>query len=261
MNPINVFLILLIILFSILIGLTIHELGHFIFAKIFKVNVKEFSIGFGPVIWSWYTKSKLLKISIRLLPIGAYVMMDSKALRKSYLDFPNLKNYHFYLYPKPYKTFLFDELNLWKKIIIIFAGISFNFLFFFIFWGIWSFINPNLFLQLNKFIENFFIGIGKSFVLYNLWSGQNSSSQEVPSILNSIPNGDFLLRYLISINLGIGLLNLIPIPPLDGWKFISLFIEKILKKDLPNKIQTFLSLFGVIVLLWITIGSIINSFV
>ena len=41
---------LLIFTFSlvILLSLTAHELGHFIFAKIFKVTVYEFSIGIGP---------------------------------------------------------------------------------------------------------------------------------------------------------------------------------------------------------------------
>ena len=28
-----------------------HEFGHFIFAKLFKVKVNEFAIGFGPTIW------------------------------------------------------------------------------------------------------------------------------------------------------------------------------------------------------------------
>jgi membrane-associated protease RseP (regulator of RpoE activity) len=35
----------------LLVVLTIHELGHFLFAKFNKVNVKEFSIGFGPKLW------------------------------------------------------------------------------------------------------------------------------------------------------------------------------------------------------------------
>ena len=31
---------------------TIHEFGHFLFAKLFKMTVNEFSIGFGPKIFS-----------------------------------------------------------------------------------------------------------------------------------------------------------------------------------------------------------------
>lgn len=29
----------------------IHELGHFLVAKLFKVKIKQFAIGFGPTIW------------------------------------------------------------------------------------------------------------------------------------------------------------------------------------------------------------------
>jgi len=36
----------------ILVGIiTVHELGHFIFAKIFGVDVLEFAIGFGPKLY------------------------------------------------------------------------------------------------------------------------------------------------------------------------------------------------------------------
>ena len=38
-----------IIIFSIIIF--VHELGHFIAAKAFGVNVLEFAIGMGPAIW------------------------------------------------------------------------------------------------------------------------------------------------------------------------------------------------------------------
>ena len=34
----------------------IHEAGHFCIAKLFKVKVNEFAIGFGPVIWKKQTK-------------------------------------------------------------------------------------------------------------------------------------------------------------------------------------------------------------
>lgn len=48
--------------------ITIHELGHFIVAKIFKVPVREFSIGMGPRIYSRIVKNT--RVSIKALPIG-----------------------------------------------------------------------------------------------------------------------------------------------------------------------------------------------
>ena len=47
-------MILSIIYFILILGLIVlvHEFGHFIFAKLFKIHVYEFSIGMGPVVLS-----------------------------------------------------------------------------------------------------------------------------------------------------------------------------------------------------------------
>ena len=54
----------------------VHELGHFTFAKLFKVKVNEFSIGMGPKIIS--RQKGETKYSWRLLPIGGYVSMEGE---------------------------------------------------------------------------------------------------------------------------------------------------------------------------------------
>lgn len=51
----------------------VHELGHFIMAKINKVKVEEFSIGMGPKIFTY--QGKETKYSLSLLPVGGYVQM------------------------------------------------------------------------------------------------------------------------------------------------------------------------------------------
>ena len=45
----------------------IHELGHFTVAKLCKVKVNEFAIGFGPTIWK--KQGKGTKYAIRLIPL------------------------------------------------------------------------------------------------------------------------------------------------------------------------------------------------
>lgn len=50
-----------------------------------------------------------MRISLRLLPIGAYVLMDSVSIRKSYINYPNSKKYNFYLGAKPYGTKLLEQ--------------------------------------------------------------------------------------------------------------------------------------------------------
>ena len=57
--------------FSLII--IVHELGHFMLAKLNGIKVLEFSIGMGPKIYSY--QGKETKYSIGLLPIGGYVNM------------------------------------------------------------------------------------------------------------------------------------------------------------------------------------------
>lgn len=54
----------------------VHELGHFIFAKIAKIKVNEFSMGMGPRIWG-FTKGDT-EYNLRLFPIGGFVAMEGE---------------------------------------------------------------------------------------------------------------------------------------------------------------------------------------
>ena len=66
-------IIVALLLFSAIVF--IHELGHFLFAKMNGIKVHEFSIGMGPKI---YSIKKDTDYSIRLLPIGGFVSMEGE---------------------------------------------------------------------------------------------------------------------------------------------------------------------------------------
>jgi len=71
----SVFYILVALLvFGLLIA--VHELGHFLAAKVCGVQVNEFSIGMGPAVWKKETGET--KYSLRLLPIGGYCAMEGE---------------------------------------------------------------------------------------------------------------------------------------------------------------------------------------
>ncbi len=100
------------ILFAILIFsaiIFIHELGHYLFARLFHVTVKEFSIGMGPELVTYESKKTNIRYSLRMFPFGGYVSMagedeesdDENALSK-----------------KP----------AWQRFIIVAAGASMNLL-------------------------------------------------------------------------------------------------------------------------------------
>lgn len=83
----------------------IHEFGHFIFAKIFKVRVNEFSIGMGPLLFK--KKGKETQYSVRALPIGGYISMEGEDSDSE-------------------DEGAFCNKAVWKRFIIISAGAIFN---------------------------------------------------------------------------------------------------------------------------------------
>ena len=69
-----------IIWFIVVLGAIVlfHELGHYLFAKLFNVYVYEYSIGMGPKIWG--TKKGETEYSIRAIPIGGYCQLAGEDL-------------------------------------------------------------------------------------------------------------------------------------------------------------------------------------
>lgn len=53
----------------------IHELGHYVTARLFDVHILEFSIGMGPKLISKKSKKTGIAYSLRLLPFGGFVAM------------------------------------------------------------------------------------------------------------------------------------------------------------------------------------------
>ena len=85
--------------------IAIHEFGHFIFAKLFKVKVNEFAIGMGPTILK--KQGKETKYAIRLFPIGGFVSMEGEGEESE-------------------DERAYCNQKTWKKMIIISAGAVMN---------------------------------------------------------------------------------------------------------------------------------------
>ena len=96
------------ILFAILFfGVIIasHELGHFVFAKLFHVRVNEFAIGMGPAIFK--KKKGETEYSLRLFPVGGFCAMEGE-------DGDSEDERAFF------------KQKVWKRIIIVAAGAIVN---------------------------------------------------------------------------------------------------------------------------------------
>ena len=94
-----------ILLFSVLI--LVHELGHFVAAKLSGVQVNEFSMFMGPALWKKQVGETLY--SIRLVPIGGFCAMEGE---DGGSDNPRS----------------FEKAAWWKRLIILVAGAAMNFL-------------------------------------------------------------------------------------------------------------------------------------
>ena len=106
-------IILFILSFAILI--CIHEAGHLSMAKLFNVYCKEYSIGFGPAIYSTKKKEgRETKFSIRCVPLGGYVSMYGEGMEED----PDCKDI-------PFERSL-EGIKKWKKAIILSAGVILN---------------------------------------------------------------------------------------------------------------------------------------
>lgn len=54
----------------------IHEGGHFLVARLCKIKVNDFSIGFGPIIWK--KQGKDTRYTLRLIPLGGFVNLEGE---------------------------------------------------------------------------------------------------------------------------------------------------------------------------------------
>ncbi len=90
----------------------VHELGHFLFAKLFKVRADAFSVGFGPVI----LKKKWGETEFRLsaIPLGGYVKLLGEDPSVELSEEDRRRSLHA---QKP-----------WKRFFIFFGGPLFNFI-------------------------------------------------------------------------------------------------------------------------------------
>jgi len=92
-----------------------HELGHFLFARLFGVRVEVFSLGFGPKILKFVKNHTQYAIS--LIPLGGYVkMFGDDPLAGSEISQDDRK--HAFIYK-----------SKWAKFWIVFGGPFANFIF------------------------------------------------------------------------------------------------------------------------------------
>ena len=106
---------ILVSIFVLGILVAVHEGGHFIAARLMKVNVEKFSIGFGPKLFGFFRNGTEFVIS--LIPLGGYVKMqeENPGEAKELNEFD--------------KQFSFTAKKWYQRAFIAFAGPLVNFVF------------------------------------------------------------------------------------------------------------------------------------
>lgn len=97
----------------------VHEFGHFIFARLFKVRAEAFSIGFGPRLFSKQIGETEWKLS--LIPLGGYVKLLGEDPEQPLSDTD--------------RPFSLQSKEPWKRFLIFLGGPLFNFI-----WAILVFV-------------------------------------------------------------------------------------------------------------------------
>lgn len=105
-----------IILFLIILAalVFVHELGHFVTAKLFGIRVDEFAIGFQPKVFGW--KRGETQYSLNLIPLGGYVKIFGEDPDDSSLNGPDSKR-------------SFVNAAKWKQTIVLLSGVIMNIVF------------------------------------------------------------------------------------------------------------------------------------
>ena len=225
----------------------IHEGGHFTVAKLCKVRVNEFAIGFGKVIWQ--KQGKETKYSLRLIPLGGFCNMEGEDEQSD-------------------AEGSFSKSSVWRRMAIVVAGATVNILF-----GIL------VYFILVSTVGIQFLDPAKDTILNRIYYGAKGTGEFIATIFDSMKmlfsgglqtdqmvgivgisevvvqtNGIINYLHLLAvISVSLGVTNLLPIPALDGGKILILLIEVIRRKPMKLETEAKIQLIGLSILMALTI--------
>jgi regulator of sigma E protease len=212
----------------------VHEFGHFVTARNAGIKVYEFSIGFpfSPRLFTVF-RHKETAFTVRLLPVGGFVSFSQDGDEDA--------------------ADLFQASNK-KRALVLSAGSLFNIIFAFMVFvpvfvvgkhlnltdavwlstrTVWSMLSGTIIFFMNILTGNGTMDGLSGPVGIAAMAGQAA----IKGILN-------LLYFTGVLSMSLGIMNLLPLPALDGGHLILLFVESIRKKPLSPKLYQVVTLVG-----------------
>lgn len=136
----SVFLIKLVqLILALTILVVIHELGHFLFARLFGVRVDRFSLFFGKPLLRFKPKRSETEFVVGWLPFGGYV--EIAGMVDESLNMEQLKQE-----PQPWE---FRTKPAWQRMLIMVGGVFFNLLLAFFIYSMVLFTWGNSYIPLD----------------------------------------------------------------------------------------------------------------
>ena len=98
----------------------VHEFGHFIFSRIFKVRVEKFYLFFdwGFSLFKWKPKNSETEYGIGWIPLGGYCKISG--MIDESMDTEQMK--------QPMQPWEFRAKPAWQRLLIMIGGVMFNFI-------------------------------------------------------------------------------------------------------------------------------------
>ena len=222
----------------------VHEGGHFITARKAGIKVYEFSIGFpfSPRLITLF-KHKETAFTVRLLPLGGFVSFSQDGGEED--------------------IELFEAPNN-KRALILSAGSLFNILFAFIVFTPVFIIGKHLNLfdaMLLSAKTVWEILFGTMMFILNVFTGHGtmdglSGPVGIAAMAGRAASKGILNLFYFTgvLSMSLGIMNLLPLPALDGGHLIMLFIESIRKKPISPKAYQVVTMVGISLFLILTVA-------
>jgi regulator of sigma E protease len=233
------FIVYAIIIFALLI--LVHEIGHLVTAKAVHVNVEEFALGMGPRLASFERGGTIY--SVRPFPIGGFCKMEGEDEDS---DSPGA----------------FNNRPIPARALVLLAGSLMNILLCILMFSVLIFIYSDHHTFIT-FFQSFGRGAAATWeltkmmygVIVQLFTGHASMNDLtgpvgiVKAVSDSAKLGfAYVVQLAALISLNLGIVNLLPLPALDGGRILFLIIRIFTGKRISDSLEGKIHLVGILLL-------------
>lgn len=269
-------IIVALLIFGLLIF--IHELGHFLLAKRGGIGVTSFSLGMGPAI----LKKQIgeTEYALRIFPFGGSCVMVGEDTESD-------------------KENAFNKKGVWTRISVVAAGPLFNFILAFagaVIMVLCAGVDKPVIMETMNGYPAYEAGVRAGDEIISM-NGRNVGVYRDVSMYIQLHQGETvdlvyerdgvryesaivpkmgdiyeesaavsgfavfinMLNMVIFLSANLGVMNLLPIPALDGGRLFVMLIEVVTRKRVPEKVEGYIHMTGFVLLMGLMVLILFND--